>query len=174
MSTEMFNQPTTDREIVHLELALTISPTPPQTSDASRGRGSRILATGSRSWTDHATIRAALADAWSPEAVLVSGACPRGADALCEACWLAWGDRIERHPADWDHLSPHAGFVRNAQMVAAGADLCLAFIHRSASPSTRSSVNSSMPGDTCGRHNPTYGTARPANTASSCSASAAN
>ncbi|QIS09901.1 SLOG family protein [Nocardia arthritidis] len=128
MSTAMFNQTTTDREIVRLELAVTISPTPPQPSGASLGRGRRILITGSRSWTDRATIRAALADAWSPDAVLVSGACPRGADALCEACWLAWGGRVERHPADWDRLGRRAGFVRNAQMVSAGADLCLAFI----------------------------------------------
>ncbi|MGX1778518.1 SLOG family protein [Nocardia brasiliensis] len=128
MSTATFNHPTTDREIVRLELAVTISPTPPQASDGPFGHARRILITGSRTWTDHATIRAALADAWSTDAVLVSGACPRGADALCEACWLAWGGRVERHPADWDHLGRRAGFVRNAQMVAAGADLCLAFI----------------------------------------------
>ncbi|NUS45386.1 MAG: DUF2493 domain-containing protein [Mycobacteriaceae bacterium] len=130
MSAALFDQPT-DREIVRLELALTISHTPhqpPQPPEPPLGRSRRVLITGSRSWTDRATIRAVLAEVWSPDAVLVSGACPCGADAQCEACWLAWGGRVERHPADWDQLGRRAGFVRNAQMVAAGADICLAFI----------------------------------------------
>jgi SLOG family YspA-like protein len=90
--------------------------------------GLRILITGSRTWADRAMIRAALAEVWSPDSVLVSGACPRGADAFCEACWDKWGGTLERHPADWDRWGKRAGFVRNAEMVQAGADLCLAFI----------------------------------------------
>jgi hypothetical protein len=88
----------------------------------------RVLVCGSRSWTATAPIRAALAAVWDPAAVLVSGACPRGADQLCEACWTAWGGRVERHPADWDRYGRAAGFRRNAAMVWAGADVCLAFI----------------------------------------------
>jgi hypothetical protein len=87
------------------------------------------LVTGSRTWTDTAVIRAALAGVWTSGAVLVSGACPTGADALCEACWTAWGGQVERHPADWAAHGRAAGFRRNAAMVAAGADVCLAFIH---------------------------------------------
>jgi hypothetical protein len=93
----------------------------------------RVLITGSRTWSDHRTIRDALAQVWHPDTVLISGACPSGADALCEACWRAWGGRIERHPADWRRHGRAAGFRRNEQMVIAGADLCLAFI-RDASP----------------------------------------
>ncbi|MBF6331881.1 SLOG family protein [Nocardia transvalensis] len=89
----------------------------------------RILITGSRAWLHRPTIRIALAAVWSPSAILVSGACPRGADYLCESCWTHWGGRVERHPADWHRHGRAAGFVRNQRMVDLGADICLAFIH---------------------------------------------
>lgn len=102
----------------------------------------RVLVTGSRTWTDGAVIRRALVDAWVASSgrpfVLVHGHCPTGADAAADD----WGTQmasvhdettVERHPAKW--LKPDgvsydraAGFRRNAEMVAAGADLCLAFI----------------------------------------------
>lgn len=88
----------------------------------------RILITGSRTWADTTIIRRALASVWAPSTVLVSGACPKGADALCEACWTHWQGRVERHRANWDRDGRRAGFMRNAAMVAACADLCLAFI----------------------------------------------
>ena len=48
----------------------------------------RVLVTGSRTWTDTSALRDALAAAWGDgSAVLVTGACPRGADRLAEACW---------------------------------------------------------------------------------------
>jgi len=105
----------------------------------------RILVTGSRSWTDEEMIEAALRDEYrrtrnlagvNPAAlfrdiVLVSGACPTGADRIAEKVWERQGLTVERHPAQWRPFgiyNPQAGKVRNAEMVALGADMCLAFI----------------------------------------------
>lgn len=88
----------------------------------------RVLITGSRTWTDTTPIRRALREQWADGAVLVSGACRRGADQLAEQVWAAWGGQVERHPADWHRHGRCAGFRRNEAMVALGADVCLAFI----------------------------------------------
>jgi len=56
----------------------------------------RVLVTGSRTWTDTALIRTALAAIWHPRTVLITGACPRGADHLTEQCWSHWGGTVER------------------------------------------------------------------------------
>ena len=94
----------------------------------------RVLVSSSRDWTTTGAIRGALAQQWGDgSAVLVSGACPRGADRLAEACWTRWGGRVERHPADWARHGRAAGYRRNAAMVAAGASVCLVFI-RAGSP----------------------------------------
>jgi hypothetical protein len=92
----------------------------------------RVLVTGSRTWTAQQVIAGALRELYAPGVVLVSGACPRGADAIAEHLWACWGGQVERHPADWS-TGRAAGPERNAAMVAAGADVCLAFI-RDASP----------------------------------------
>lgn len=89
----------------------------------------RILITGSRDWTDAATIEAALLEfdkSW--DVTLMSGACPTGADALCEEFAHAAGWKVEVYPADWDAYGKKAGFIRNAEMVNMGADVCIAFI----------------------------------------------
>lgn len=96
----------------------------------------RILITGSRDWTDADTIDQALFQAYlllknpsgPQDIVLVSGACPKGADRMAEYVWETQKLRIERHPADWDIHGKKAGPIRNAEMVDLGADLCLAFI----------------------------------------------
>lgn len=87
----------------------------------------RILVTGSRDWSDEDTIHGALYAEIIKDggAVLVHGACRTGADAIADSLWLG---QVERHPADWDRYGKRAGFMRNAEMVALGADLCLAFI----------------------------------------------
>lgn len=89
----------------------------------------RILITGSRDWTDAATIEAALLEfdkSW--DVTLMSGACPTGADALCEEFAHHAGWKVEVYPADWDAYGKKAGFIRNAEMVNMGADVCIAFI----------------------------------------------
>ena len=90
----------------------------------------RLLITGSRDWADRDTIRDHLANAQSTDAntILVSGACPTGADRMCEEEWEALGGTVERHPADWTTYGKRAGFLRNAKMVSLGADRCIAFI----------------------------------------------
>jgi hypothetical protein len=117
------------------------------------GPARRVLVTGSRTWTDTTIIRDALADVWHPDTVLVTGACPQGADLLAEQCWTHWGGRVERWPADWSGpcaadcppghrrprrrdgswYCPRAGHRRNQAMVDSRPDVCLAFI-RNASP----------------------------------------
>lgn len=86
----------------------------------------RILITGSRDWDDVWRIRKVLsAYRTYPDAVLVSGACPSGADRFAEEIWEGWGLPVERHPADWSKRG--AGPTRNRKMVELGADVCLAF-----------------------------------------------
>ena len=117
----------------------------------------RVLITGSRSWEDRAVIRVALRAVWDEhgrptDAILVSGACPSGADRIAEEIWAANGLAVERHPANWKPdgrlLDRTAGFRRNAEMVATGADVCLAFIRagsRGASHTARLAAASGLP-----------------------------
>jgi hypothetical protein len=97
----------------------------------------RILVTGSRDWEDADVIFQALLVATTDlsgtlefdQVTLVSGACPTGADHIAETIWEGTFDGyVERHPADWGMHGKKAGYVRNAQMVSLGADICLAFI----------------------------------------------
>jgi hypothetical protein len=93
----------------------------------------RILVTGSRDWDRPEAIEYALRYLTelkdvADDCVLVSGACPTGADKMAEDIWQALGYTVERHPADWDTHGKKAGFLRNAEMVNLGADQCLAFI----------------------------------------------
>lgn len=99
----------------------------------------RILVTGSRSWVGMSTIASALYSAQRDlgmSAVLVTGACPTGADFLAEDIWTQWGGQVERHPADWAAHGKGAGFRRNAEMVKLGADVCIAFIRAGSNGAT--------------------------------------
>lgn len=91
----------------------------------------RILITGSRDFDDKVVIQDALYATWvdlgkPSDAILVQGEA-RGADRLCKALWTYWGFPVESHPADWNRYGKRAGTLRNEQMVALGATICLAF-----------------------------------------------
>lgn len=100
----------------------------------------RILITGSRDWANRHAIEMALwAAYWLKEqdisaVTMVHGACRTGADALAHRVALSTGMTVEPHPADWKQFGRRAGFVRNAEMVRLGADLCLAFIRPCSDP----------------------------------------
>lgn len=103
--------------------------------------------TGSRSHHDRDLIRAGLVDAGAVlgrNTILVHGAAP-GADTIAATIWTGWRLPAEPHPADWANCAPTcrtghqrqrsdgawycptAGNRRNADMVAAGAALWLAY-----------------------------------------------
>lgn len=99
----------------------------------------RLLVTGSRDWGNSAVVLKALRAVYSldkPDKVLVSGACPTGADRLAEVFWSHFGGTIERHPANWELHGKSAGYIRNSEMVNAGADLCIAFIKNNSKGAT--------------------------------------
>lgn len=85
-----------------------------------------MLITGSRTWDNFDVMVTALKRYARPGVVLVSGACPSGADAMAEQIWEQWGLPVERHPLDW-RKGNRAGLIRNQEMVNLGADICLAF-----------------------------------------------
>ncbi|SDN18680.1 SLOG family protein [Streptomyces wuyuanensis] len=97
----------------------------------------RVLVTGSRDWDDERLVRRELARVWNDvrnPIIIVHGACPRGADRHAAQWVRDWpatglgGVTEEAHPANWSLNGKRAGFIRNAQMVNLGADVCLAFI----------------------------------------------
>lgn len=111
----------------------------------------RILVTGSRAWNNRKFIRDILKSVYKehPDAVLVTGACPRGADYYASDEWLRLGGIVEEHPASWGvhdidcsewcKSRPHcrkAGFRRNAEMVELKPIMCLAFIRDNSPGST--------------------------------------
>jgi hypothetical protein len=103
----------------------------------------RLLVTGSRTWHDVRVIEQALAvilDRHPEGVLLVHGACPRGADAIAAAYAARIpGYRTEAHPADWARHGLGAGYRRNAEIIALGADGCAAFI-RGGSPGSTDAV----------------------------------
>jgi len=91
----------------------------------------RVLVTGSRDWSDAQVVELLMQDIKrnaGEDVVLVSGNCPSGADKIAEDIAIKFGWTLELHPAQWKEHGKRAGFVRNAEMVELGADICLAFI----------------------------------------------
>lgn len=100
----------------------------------------RILVTGSRSWQDFTRVSFELGLAigearrdghdWD-HIVIVHGGCPTGADSMAAAICRDYHWRAEEYRANWRPdgvLDRSAGFRRNAEMVALGANVCVAFI----------------------------------------------
>lgn len=93
----------------------------------------RILITGSRDFSDRALAQQALtwvanvAGVENPADVTVVHGAARGADIILAEVASSFGCVVEAHPAKWDELGKRAGIVRNCDMVALGADVCLAF-----------------------------------------------
>jgi len=89
----------------------------------------RVLVTGSRDWPWVDVILSELLDVRENlgDFILVSGACPTGADSIAEMVCEWEGLEVERHPANWS-LGRSAGFIRNSEMVKLGATVCVAFI----------------------------------------------
>jgi SLOG family YspA-like protein len=93
-----------------------------------------ILVTGSRNWTDRTVIRRAISDAinqWlakggSGYVTVVHGGA-HGADTIADEFARELRCAVEVHYAQWERYGKAAGHKRNAEMVKAGADICLAF-----------------------------------------------
>jgi hypothetical protein len=106
----------------------------------------RILITGSRDWEDWERISfelgRAIGESGRPvaEVVIVHGGCPTGADVIADQIARDYHYRTEAHPAQWDQFGKAAGPRRNGEMVALGADICLAFIGPCTSDSCRVAV----------------------------------
>jgi hypothetical protein len=103
----------------------------------------RVLVTGSRTWTDWASLSTALSDLRVEHGrclVVVHGACSEGADHLADLWARSTGTRVQRFPANWIRYGRAAGPIRNAAMVNTRPNLCLAFV-RNQSPGTTDCVD---------------------------------
>jgi len=109
----------------------------------------RILVTGSRAWESYLSVYNAIrlyaADVNSDSEVTIVHGGARGADTFAGQVANDLGMIEELHEANWDSCGPdcnqshkrqrydgswycpRSGFVRNAEMVNLGADICLAF-----------------------------------------------
>lgn len=92
----------------------------------------RILVTGSRNWDDVGAVAVALLalPAIGEEVTVVHGGAS-GADQIAGHIARNLGWKREVHPATWRPsgiYNSQAGLLRNREMVALGADICLAFI----------------------------------------------
>ena len=107
----------------------------------------RILVTGSREWVDedvmYQTFLENVFNVLGNHTLVHGGA--NGADSIAAKIGTLFEWNIEEHPANWDSCGPQcdashkrrrytgelycprSGFVRNAEMVKLGADICLAF-----------------------------------------------
>lgn len=107
----------------------------------------RVLVTGSRDWSDRRKVYEALDEVCrtnglnhepdqygntmpDPWKITVVEGGAQGADHWADQWCISNNFTSEKHPADWKQYGKRAGFVRNAEMVHSGIDLCLAFINQ--------------------------------------------
>jgi YspA, cpYpsA-related SLOG family len=93
-----------------------------------------VLVTGSRWWSDEATIEKAILAA-QPSMVLVGDA--TGADTICQRMCGKNGISYKVFPAHWNEHGRSAGPMRNQEMIDYKPDLVLAFLH----PKSRGTVD---------------------------------
>jgi hypothetical protein len=90
--------------------------------------GPRILVTGDRNWRCCYVAKRLverLVARYGPGIVIVHGDA-RGVDQAVSMACMDLGVAQERHPAIWGRHGDAAGPIRNAEMVEAGAILCVA------------------------------------------------
>lgn len=90
---------------------------------------SRLLVTGSRNWQDYKLIETTMTlfvDLLGLTELSV-GDCPFGADLIAENVGRTLGLEVQVFRARWGQHGLAAGPIRNGEMVARGADLCLAY-----------------------------------------------
>ena len=103
----------------------------------------RILITGSRTWTDEATIRTALWSLNPATDTIIHGASKDGADRIAHRLARERGFAIQTYPASWDSLGKKAGPIRNLEMtnsLTPGRDLVIAFRATGPSPGTDGTI----------------------------------
>lgn len=92
----------------------------------------KVLITGSRSFDDYdrmLNVFQKIDEKFShyDMIVLLSGACPTGADRMAENIAESLGWNVERYPADWKKDGKAAGPLRNQRMIDEKPDICVAF-----------------------------------------------
>ena len=88
----------------------------------------RVIVCGSREWKDPNAARRAIADRLFdlPVTSTIVHGNARGADRFAHQEAQKLGLLVEPHPADWEAHGKRAGLIRNKEMAALGADLCIA------------------------------------------------
>lgn len=89
----------------------------------------KLIVAGSRSFRDYERLAADLDRLLAnrmPDVEIISGACPRGADALGERYARERGLGLRQCPARWERWGAYAGPIRNHQMVDI-ADACIVY-----------------------------------------------
>lgn len=89
----------------------------------------KLVVAGSRSFGDYARLQRdldrllAAKIAAGEEIMIVTGACPRGADALAARFARSRGLELREFPARWDRWGKLAGPIRNRQLADYGSAL---------------------------------------------------